>query len=117
VIELDNRSVPRSSLALIRLQVTAAVGHFGGSRYELALLDSLDTGKLVTEVLAPDVPSAVQKAIFGAFSSQGAVCSANSRLLLEKSVASDFVAERVAVRIRPGNPVSPDATLGAIVDG
>ena len=65
-----------------------------------------------------DLDQALDKAVFGAFYNQGAVCSANSRLLIEKSIAEEFIAglvERVAA-VRPGNPLDPDATLGAIVD-
>ena len=65
-----------------------------------------------------DLELALDKAVFGAFYNQGAVCSANSRLLIEKSIAKEFIAglvDRVAA-VRPGNPLDPDATLGAIVD-
>jgi gamma-glutamyl-gamma-aminobutyraldehyde dehydrogenase len=46
------------------------------------------------------------------------VCSANSRLLLQKSVADEFVEALVAraAQLRPGNPLDPQAELGAIVD-
>jgi gamma-glutamyl-gamma-aminobutyraldehyde dehydrogenase len=65
-----------------------------------------------------DLEQAVQMALFGAFYNQGAVCSSNSRLLVQKSVAEQFVAELVerAAAMRPGNPLDPDAALGAIVD-
>lgn len=65
-----------------------------------------------------DLDAAVDKAIFGAFYNQGAVCSSNSRLLLHRPIAAEFLAELVArtARIRPGNPLDPAATLGAIVD-
>ena len=65
-----------------------------------------------------DLDQALDKAVFGAFYNQGAVCSANSRLLIEKSIAEEFIAGLVARAgaVRPGNPLDPDATLGAIVD-
>jgi gamma-glutamyl-gamma-aminobutyraldehyde dehydrogenase len=65
-----------------------------------------------------DLDLALDKAVFGAFYNQGAVCSANSRLLIEKSIAEEFVAGLVerAAAVRPGNPLDPAATLGAIVD-
>ena len=65
-----------------------------------------------------DLDQALDKAVFGAFYNQGAVCSANSRLLIEKSIAEEFIAGLVAraAGVRPGNPLDPDVTLGAIVD-
>ncbi|MCV7072759.1 aldehyde dehydrogenase [Mycolicibacterium rufum] len=65
-----------------------------------------------------DLDSAVEKTLFGAFYNQGAVCSANSRLLVQKSVADEFVAAVVAraQEMRPGDPLDPAAAQGAIVD-
>jgi 4-(gamma-glutamylamino)butanal dehydrogenase len=65
-----------------------------------------------------DLDAAVDKAIFGAFYNQGAVCSSNSRLLLHSSIAREFLAELVkrTADVSPGNPLNPAATLGAIVD-
>jgi gamma-glutamyl-gamma-aminobutyraldehyde dehydrogenase len=65
-----------------------------------------------------DLEQAAEMAIFGAFYNQGAVCSANSRLLVQRSVADDFIADLVhrAQGLRPGNPLDPGAKMGAIVD-
>lgn len=65
-----------------------------------------------------DLDSAVDKAIFGAFYNQGAVCSSNSRLMLHESIAEEFLAELVkrTASVRPGNPLDPASTLGALVD-
>jgi 4-(gamma-glutamylamino)butanal dehydrogenase len=65
-----------------------------------------------------DLDAAVDKALFGAFYNQGAVCSSNSRLLVEKSIADRFVADLVerAGEMRPGDPLDPAAVQGAIVD-
>jgi gamma-glutamyl-gamma-aminobutyraldehyde dehydrogenase len=65
-----------------------------------------------------DLDAAVDKAIFGAFYNQGAVCSSNSRLLLHASIADEFLAELVkrTAEVRPGNPLDPTSTLGALVD-
>jgi gamma-glutamyl-gamma-aminobutyraldehyde dehydrogenase len=65
-----------------------------------------------------DLEQAVEMALFGAFYNQGAVCSSNSRLLVEKSVAEQFVADLVerAATMHPGNPLDPTASQGAIVD-
>jgi gamma-glutamyl-gamma-aminobutyraldehyde dehydrogenase len=65
-----------------------------------------------------DLDAAVDKAIFGAFYNQGAVCSSNSRLLLHTSIADEFLAELVrrTADVQPGNPLDPASTLGALVD-
>jgi 4-(gamma-glutamylamino)butanal dehydrogenase len=65
-----------------------------------------------------DLDAAVDKAIFGAFYNQGAVCSSNSRLLLQASIADEFLVRLVdrATPMTPGNPLDPSSTLGAIVD-
>jgi 4-(gamma-glutamylamino)butanal dehydrogenase len=65
-----------------------------------------------------DLDDAVDKAIFGAFYNQGAVCSSNSRLLLHASIADEFVARVVerAAAVMPGSPLDPASTMGAIVD-
>jgi gamma-glutamyl-gamma-aminobutyraldehyde dehydrogenase len=65
-----------------------------------------------------DLDAAVEKAIFGAFYNQGAVCSSNSRLLLHASIADEFLAELVrrTADVRPGNPLDPASTQGALVD-
>jgi gamma-glutamyl-gamma-aminobutyraldehyde dehydrogenase len=65
-----------------------------------------------------DLDEALEKALFGAFYNQGAVCSSNSRLLVQKSIADRFVADLVerASEMQPGNPLDPAAAQGAIVD-
>jgi gamma-glutamyl-gamma-aminobutyraldehyde dehydrogenase len=65
-----------------------------------------------------DLEQAAEMAIFGAFYNQGAVCSANSRLLIQSSVADDFIADLVqrAQALRPGNPLDPGTGMGALVD-
>ena len=65
-----------------------------------------------------DLEQAAEMAIFGAFYNQGAVCSANSRLLVQRSISEQFIADLVdrAGALRPGNPLDPSAGMGAIVD-
>jgi gamma-glutamyl-gamma-aminobutyraldehyde dehydrogenase len=65
-----------------------------------------------------DLEQAAEMAIFGAFYNQGAVCSANSRLLVQRSISEHFIADLVdrAGALRPGNPLDPSAGMGAIVD-
>ncbi|AVX91242.1 aldehyde dehydrogenase [Pseudomonas sp. VE 196-7] len=65
-----------------------------------------------------DLDLAAEKAAFGIFFNQGEVCSANSRLLVERSIHDAFV-ERLkaqAERWLPGDPLDPQSRAGAIVD-
>ena len=65
-----------------------------------------------------DLDSAADMAAFGIFFNQGEVCSANSRLLVEASVADEMVArmQARAEAIRPGDPLGPATKMGAMVD-
>ncbi|MDF9775273.1 aldehyde dehydrogenase [Pseudomonas baetica] len=65
-----------------------------------------------------DLDLAAEKAAFGIFFNQGEVCSANSRLLVQRSIHDEFV-ERLkaqAERWQPGDPLDPSSAAGAIVD-
>ncbi len=65
-----------------------------------------------------DLDLAAEKAAFGIFFNQGEVCSANSRLLVQRSIHDEFV-ERLrdkAQAWQPGDPLNPATTLGAIVE-
>lgn len=65
-----------------------------------------------------DLDLAAEKAAFGIFFNQGEVCSANSRLLVERSIHDEFV-ERLQEKARhwqPGDPLDPASKMGAIVD-
>ena len=65
-----------------------------------------------------DLDLAADKAAFGIFWNQGEICSANSRLLVERSIKDEFVAklvERCAAR-QPGDPLNPNTLIGAVVD-
>ena len=60
---------------------------------------------------------AAAKAAFGIFFNQGEVCSANSRLLVERSVKDDLLQRLVeqAEAMAPGHPLDPDTAMGALV--
>jgi gamma-glutamyl-gamma-aminobutyraldehyde dehydrogenase len=60
---------------------------------------------------------AAAKAAFGIFFNQGEVCSANSRLLVERSVKDDLLARLVeqAEAMAPGHPLDPATAMGAMV--
>ncbi|MEK1907230.1 MAG: aldehyde dehydrogenase family protein, partial [Pseudomonas sp.] len=65
-----------------------------------------------------DLDLAATKAAFGIFFNQGEVCSANSRLLVERSIHDEFI-ERLQAKARdwqPGDPLNPASRAGAIVD-
>lgn len=64
-----------------------------------------------------DFNSAVDGALFGAFANQGEVCSAGSRLLVERSIHKKFVAamlEKIP-RIKIGHGMTPGVKMGALV--
>ncbi|MNO88419.1 Aldehyde dehydrogenase PuuC [compost metagenome] len=65
-----------------------------------------------------DLDLAAEKAAFGIFFNQGEVCSANSRLYVQRSIHDEFI-ERLQAKARqwlPGNPLAPASRAGAIVD-
>lgn len=65
-----------------------------------------------------DLDLAAEKAAFGIFFNQGEVCSANSRLLVERAIHDELV-ERLAEKAKawqPGDPLNPASRMGAIVN-
>ncbi|MFM9372038.1 aldehyde dehydrogenase [Streptomyces sp. Da 82-17] len=65
-----------------------------------------------------DLEAAAERAAWGFAYNAGQVCSANTRLLVESSVAEEFTA-RVAGHARawlPGDPLDPATRLGPLVD-
>jgi 4-(gamma-glutamylamino)butanal dehydrogenase len=65
-----------------------------------------------------DLDLAARKACFGIFFNQGEVCSANSRLFVQRSIHDAFVERLVACArdFYPGDPLDPASGMGAIVD-
>ncbi len=65
-----------------------------------------------------DLDAAAEHAALGIFYNQGEVCSATSRLLVERSVKDEVVERLVAAAAGfvPGDPLDPATTLGALVD-
>jgi betaine-aldehyde dehydrogenase len=64
-----------------------------------------------------DFDAAVDGALFGAFANQGEVCSAGSRLLVERSIYPrmlDALAAKVT-RIRLGDPLNRETKMGPLV--
>jgi gamma-glutamyl-gamma-aminobutyraldehyde dehydrogenase len=65
-----------------------------------------------------DLDAAADMAAFGIFFNQGEICSANSRLLVQNSIKEEFIEKlaRRAGNFKPGNPLDPASTMGAVVD-
>ncbi|WP_127818917.1 aldehyde dehydrogenase [Microbacterium sp. CPCC 204701] len=66
---------------------------------------------------ATDLDAVADFAVAGIFTCSGQVCSANSRLLVERSIV-DELTERIAARaraVRVGDPLDPAATMGPLV--
>jgi 4-(gamma-glutamylamino)butanal dehydrogenase len=66
---------------------------------------------------AADLDAVADGVIAGIFSNQGQVCSANSRLLVHRSVEEELLARVVerAQALRPGDPLDPATRLGPLV--
>lgn len=65
----------------------------------------------------PDMEAAAQAAAWGVFYNQGEVCTAASRLLVENSIKTEFVARvaEIARTIRPGDPLDPETRFGSMI--
>lgn len=77
-------------------------------------------GKSPTIVLADaDLDTAIDGALLSAFSSNGEVCTAGSRILVHESLQHEFL-NRLAERaraIRVGDPRDPHTEMGPLIDG
>ncbi|MBI5709504.1 MAG: aldehyde dehydrogenase family protein [Candidatus Eisenbacteria bacterium] len=64
-----------------------------------------------------DLDAAVRGAATGIFYGKGEVCAAGSRLLVEASIHTEFVAKLVerAKKLQPADPLDPKTRLGALV--
>ncbi len=77
-------------------------------------------GKTPNIVLAdaPDLDAAADGIVLGAFSNQGQICNAGSRLIVERSI-KDALMEKVLERVsllRQGDPLDPNTEIGPLVD-
>ncbi|MRT58529.1 aldehyde dehydrogenase PuuC [Enterobacteriaceae bacterium RIT693] len=77
-------------------------------------------GKSANIVFAdcPDLKKAAATTAAGIFYNQGQVCIAGTRLLLEESIADEFIAllKEQAKNWQPGNPLDPETTMGTLID-
>ncbi|GAA1131258.1 aldehyde dehydrogenase family protein [Citricoccus alkalitolerans] len=64
-----------------------------------------------------DLELAAEKAAFGSFYNQGEVCSANSRVLVERSVYEKFLGyfHEASRNFTPGDPLDPESGTGSLV--
>jgi acyl-CoA reductase-like NAD-dependent aldehyde dehydrogenase len=64
-----------------------------------------------------DLDQALRGTIWGVFYNTGQVCCAGTRLIIERSIASDFVArlKEKAGQVRVGDPMDPSVHIGPIV--
>ena len=78
----------------------------GGKSPNIVFADARDLGK------------AAEAAASGIFYNQGEVCTAASRLLVERSIKDEFVARVVEAGrdMHPRHPLEPSAPMGAMVD-
>jgi acyl-CoA reductase-like NAD-dependent aldehyde dehydrogenase len=79
---------------------------------------TLELGGKSANIVLPDadLEAAVRGATTGIFYGKGEVCAAGSRLLVDKSIKSEFI-DKVAARAKkmtPGDPLDPKTRLGAI---
>jgi gamma-glutamyl-gamma-aminobutyraldehyde dehydrogenase len=97
----------------------AYLGYAGASNMKQVWLECGGKSSNVVFADVDDLDAAADRACFGIFYNQGQVCSANSRLLVERSIKDELlerIVERTA-RIRPGDPLDPASTLGPLVSG
>jgi len=67
----------------------------------------------------PDLERAVSAAYNGIFANMGEVCSAGSRLLVERPVYDEFIERFIAEgqhAYQPGDPLDPETNMGPLVD-
>ncbi|HLY18732.1 MAG TPA: aldehyde dehydrogenase family protein [Bryobacteraceae bacterium] len=112
--------VAHPAVSKIAFTGSAAVG-------KLIVKSAADTVKRVTLELGgkspniffadADFEAAIDGALFGVFINQGEVCSAGSRILVEKSIYSKFVEAMVekSKRIRLGAPLDRETKMGPLV--
>lgn len=90
--------------------MTAAAGNLKKISLELG-------GKSPNIVFADADPSALEYAMFGIFAGQGEVCSAGSRLILERSMADSFLPRLAAAceRIVVGDGLDETTEMGPLI--
>jgi len=82
---------------------------------------SLECGGKSPQIIMADcdrMDDAAEAAAGGAFYDQGQVCTAATRLLVQRSIKDEFLARvaEIAKSLRPGDPLDPETTFGSLVD-
>jgi len=64
-----------------------------------------------------DLDTAVRGSLTSIFLNQGQMCTAMSRILIDKKIAQDFIAQFVekAKKIKPGLPIDPGTQIGPLI--
>lgn len=65
-----------------------------------------------------NLDAAANAAAWGVFYDQGQVCTAGTRLLVQKEIKEEFLEKVAAIasELKPGNPLDPDTEFGSLVD-
>ncbi|PXX96638.1 aldehyde dehydrogenase [Halomonas sp. LBP4] len=65
-----------------------------------------------------DLDAAAAAAVQGIYFNQGEVCSANSRILVQRDIKEAFVARFVeeAAKLKVGDPLDPETRVGSLID-
>ena len=66
----------------------------------------------------PDLDAAADAAAWGVFYDQGQVCTAGTRLLVQRDIKDEFLAKvaEIAKTLKPGDPLDPETEFGSLVD-
>lgn len=101
-------STGRTIAATAAAHVTKVALELGGKNPHIVFADVRDSG---------DWDAAVDHVLTGVFLHSGQVCSAGTRVILEESIADDFVAALAqrAATIRVGNGMDPASETGPLV--
>jgi len=65
-----------------------------------------------------DLDVAAEASAYAIFGNQGEVCSAGSRLIIQKEIEKDFINRvlKISKKMQPGDPFDPESFAGAIVN-
>jgi aldehyde dehydrogenase (NAD+)/gamma-glutamyl-gamma-aminobutyraldehyde dehydrogenase len=93
------------------------LGYSGASNLKRLSLEAGGKSSNLIFADADDLSLAATKAAFGAFYNQGEVCSANSRILVQREIADEFLELFIeaARAYAPGDPLNPASGSGALV--